>query len=91
MPDALEGETPIVRARVIRQLKDRPRLVDEGFREQLLENMVDNVEQRRTPSIIADRMSKETARSVADITEPVVRDAAAERFDQLNKTVFKNL
>lgn len=90
MPELTEemGE-PLVRPRLVELLKERPRLVDDRFRKRFLENLESNMRQRRTPEVMADRLSEETLRSVVDVTQPVVRDGARDRLEQFNETIME--
>lgn len=82
---------PILRPHLVEALKERPRLVDDRFRKALLESLERSMRERRTPEVMAERLSEETVRSVVDVTQPVVRDKARERLDNFNDSVMEGL
>ena len=89
--DRVEMDEPLLEPKVLQMLEDRDRVVDLGMRDKIIRNMKDNIRHRRTPDVLAERFSKETVRSVADITEPVVRDSMRDRLEQANETIMRDL
>jgi len=91
MPHDGEGQNPLVQPRVVRALKNRPRLVDMGFREEMLDNMEAEIIQRRTTDTVAHRISSEVAESVSNAGKPVVRNRVRDRMDKANEGILNRL
>lgn len=86
---------PLVQPRLIRLLKNRPRLVDFGVREELLEELEQQVILRRTPDNVAESMISQiirgTTQRASEVTEPVFKNRTAEKMSKINETRLKNL
>lgn len=91
MPHDLAEDEPLIQPHLVELLKERPRLIDKGMREKMLDNLARNMAERRTPAVVAERLSSTTVKSVADVSQPVVRDAASERIAQMNGTILENI
>lgn len=87
-----EGELkPLVQPRVIRALKNRPRLIDKGVRREMLEEMEQNVIERRTTGEVASRVSHTVMKSASDAGEPVVRNRMWNALERLNESILESL
>lgn len=80
-----------MKPRVIRALKGRPRLIDMGMREELLEEVEKNMEERRTPEVVAHRISHNVSSTLQQAGEPVVRNRVANMLGLANDTVIDEL
>lgn len=80
-------EDPVVRARIIRLLRARPKLVELEFRDQLLRNLEQNIEDRRRPS----NLSSSVSRTIERVTEPVIRDTVRDQMNKANETILRRL
>jgi len=90
-PDEQEETNPLVQPRVIRTLKDRPRLIDLGFRQEVLEQMESAMARRRSPDVIAERATQEVKQTAEEATEPVVRDRLRSRVEKANNGILNKL
>lgn len=87
-----EGELdPLVQPRVVRALKNRPRLVDMGFRKEVLEQMEDQIARRRTTDTLASRASHALVNALKDSAEPAVRSRVRDGLEVTNQTVARKL
>jgi hypothetical protein len=84
-PEDRELQDPLFEPRVIRFLKDRPRLVDKGVRKRLLEELENQVRERRKPDTVAEKAVRSVVRSVEQVGENVGRRRAKERLRQVNR------
>lgn len=85
------AEQPLLQPRVIRFLKQRSKLVDLGFREEVLEQLEAQIVERRTPSRVAEKAADETMNRARESTTPVVRDRVRERMEQANESMLDGL
>jgi len=88
---AEEGLNPLVRPRAIRLLKKRPKLVDFGLREEVLEQLDQNICKRREPEEIAERTVKRAFNEGADAAAPPVRERIRSRFESANQGILEDL
>ena len=88
-PDSgADDDPPLIEPWVFKMLKQRPRLVDRGYREQACDSMCEAIRDRRKPGALADRLSKGVASSVQEtgakvtreVAEGPIRQAAQNRF-----------
>lgn len=89
-----EGDSeiqPLMQPRVIRAIRSRPRLVDFGVRERMLEQLEENIKKRRTTDTVAHRMSSFIANIGKDSSEPVLRDVAKSQLDRANQGPLNKL
>lgn len=82
---------PLIEPRVIRAMRKRPRLVDDGFREELLRNIENNVENRRKPQNFASGAAMQAAEVLADSVAPVAEDIVGGIGSKANETVLSRL
>lgn len=81
-----DGELkPLVEPRVIRMLKERPRLVDKGFRKEILEELESAIVERRTTDTVSSRIAHELVDMTRDpatqVTKNRVQDTLEKRMD----------
>lgn len=86
-PDESIRDQPLCQPRLVRFLRQRPRLVDFGLREQALANLEHNMCERRKPDKVAEHASKQ----LQEAGEPVVRDTLREQLSQANERLFSRL
>lgn len=89
-PDSSPQE-PILRPVAVRALRKRPKLVDVEARDRVLEKLEMQISARRTPENIAEAMSRQSLQRVADLGQPVVRDAMKDRLDRANSNLLSDL
>lgn len=82
---------PLLQPRVIRMLRNRQRLINFGFREEVLEEMEETITRRRTTDTIAHRVSTTMADVMRDSSEPIVRDRIESRLSQANAGALNRL
>lgn len=82
---------PLVQPRIIRLLKDRPKLVMGDRREQFLEQLENSVAQRRVPDVVADRAAGQGFDRAKEAAQPVVRETMRDSMERLNERLLKNL
>lgn len=82
---------PLFEPRLIRLLKDRPRLVDRGFREEFLEQLEENVRERRKPDTVAEEMAKNLMRRFEDAGGSVVKNRARSALETANEGPLEKL
>lgn len=85
-PEQDKRTDPVLQPRLVRFLRERPKLVEFGMREKALESVERNIAERRTPEIMADRF----AMTAESITRPVMRDAARDRLENANEGILEN-
>lgn len=89
--DGEEELEPLLQPRVIRMLKNRNRLINMGLREEILEEMEETINRRRTTDTIAHRISTTMADVLRDSSEPIVRDRMENRLSQMNSGPLNRL
>lgn len=82
---------PLLQPRVIRMLRNRQRLINFGFREEVLEEMEETIARRRTTDTIAHRVSTTMADVLRDSSEPIVRDRMRNRLEKANAGALNRL
>lgn len=90
-PDENSEAQPIMQPRLIRTLKNRNRIIDFGWREEVLDQAEDVIEQRRHPDTVAERMVQHVKQTAEGAGEPVIRNRMKNRVNQVNDTVLDNL
>lgn len=91
MSDSGMREEPLIQPRLIRMLKDRPRLIDFGLREEVLAELDNQICERRNPQTVAERISDRVSSEVSNTTRPVVRRRVQERMERMNRERLQNL
>jgi len=71
-------DPPLVEPRLLEALRNRPRLIDFGYREMACESMCESVKERRKPAKVADRLSKQVAEAAQDTGARVTKQVAEE-------------
>lgn len=88
-PDSgLEDDPPLIEPWLFKMLKDRPRLIDKGYREQACDSMCRAIRERRKPDQVAGRLAssvannaqKTGAKVTKEVAEGPIRQAAQNRF-----------
>lgn len=90
-PDEPEEANPLVKPRVIGALKDRQRLIDMGFRREVLEQMESVIARRRSPDIVAERATQGAKQTAEQAAEPVLRERLKNRVEKVNDGVLRDL
>lgn len=85
------SDQPLLQPRIIRLLKDRPRLISFGLREDVLDELDAKMCQRRSPQSLADKLSDVLVNEASDSMRPAIRRRAEQRVSKMNETVFQNL
>lgn len=78
------SEEPILQPRVIRFLKNRPRLIDRGFREEFLEQLESNVSERRKPDTLAEKTVRGVFRNLEEAGSGVAKNKAQGALNKAN-------
>lgn len=87
-----DGEKePLMQPRVVKALKNRPRLVDFGVRKQMLEGLEESIAERRHPDRVSERASSTAAETAKQAAEPAARDVLGSVLDRANNTIFNRL
>jgi hypothetical protein len=88
-----EGEQlePLIQPRVPRLLKERPKLVGGGIREEFWEGLEQTMKERRQPDKVAEKTVREAFNQTADAAAPPVRDRVRDRLDNANSGILENL
>jgi len=84
-------DEPILKPRVIRALRKRPKLFNLKTREKVLEHLEEQVVQRRTPGRVAERVAHRSMQTASEAATPVVRETVQDRIEQANESVLKGL
>lgn len=82
---------PLVEPRLVRFLKDRPRLVDRGLREEFLEQLEYNIRERRKPDTMAERSVQEFFKRFEEAGGSVAKDRTKKALDKANKGPLNKL
>lgn len=91
-PDGAPPEDePVVRPRLVRALKNRPKLVGGRVREEFLENVEEALTERRKPDTVADRVASEAMRPVQDAGSRVVKKEARDKLVKGNQGPLRRL
>lgn len=90
-PDESSELQPLMQPRLVRFLKNRPKLVDRGVREEFLEEVEERMMERRKPDTVAERTVRRMFNEVADAAAPPTRRRVRERLSRANETVLENM
>lgn len=91
MADSGMSDEPLIHPRLVRKLKERPRLIDFGLRKEVLEQLDQELCRRRSPQEVANRLSDRVTDEVTNTTKPVMRKRATKKMDELNRTRLRDL
>lgn len=89
-----EGEDavkPLAEPRLVQFLKDRPRLVDRGLRQEFLEQLEQNIRQRRRPDTMAEKTVQQAFRTFEEAGGGVVRDRTRKALEKANEGPLERL
>lgn len=86
-PDA----QPLFEPRVVRFLKNRPRLVDRGLRQELFEELEYNIRERRKPDNMAESVVREGLKRFEEAGGRVAKNRTKQALDKANKGPLKRL
>lgn len=90
-PDNPARDKPVVQPRLVRFLKNRPKLVGGGLREELWEEMEQALTERRTPDKVAERGTKKAIQEAAGVADPVARRRIADAMESANEGPLEKL
>ena len=82
---------PLVEPRVIKRLKDRPRIVDWGVRKQFLEQLEKVAIERRKPGNVARGAVRTGFDRFQEAGEDVAKETTEEVLEKGNNSIFKRL
>lgn len=91
MPDGDGSPSPLVKPRVVRVLRDRPRMVDFGLREEALDELDTIMCERRDPANVAESAVRDGFNNAADAAAPPVRNLVRGRLQEANQGILDNL
>lgn len=89
--DSRGEKEPILQPRLVRFLKDRPRLVDKGLRREFLEELEREMVERRKPDTVAERMARSTMDRFNQATGKVARKKASAVVNKANDGPLQGL
>lgn len=89
--DEPSSSQPLITPRVPALLKDRPKLLGGGFREEFWEQVERNMAERRTPEKVAEKGVEKTLEEASQAAAPAARDRVANMADRANRRLLKNL
>lgn len=89
--DAEVSQQPLVEPKLIKFLKNRPRLVDKGLREEFLNELEHNVASRRQPDTMAEKTVQNFLRRFEEAGGGVAKERVRVRMEQANETVLNNI
>lgn len=78
-------EQPLFEPRVVEFLKDRPRLVDKGLREEFLDQLARNMRERRKPDTMAENVARDMMRRLEDAGGGVVKQRTRNALQRANE------
>lgn len=84
-------EQPLFEPRLVEFLKDRPRLVDRGLREEFLDQLAENMRQRRKPDTMAEEAARSVMKRFEDAGGGVVKNRTRDMLNQANEGPLQNL
>lgn len=90
-PDEVEQFEPVIQPRLVRLLKKRPRLIEDDFRKELLDELDKELCRRRAPDRLSDEAVRGMFNRAADSTAPPVRRRVRSRLEQANNGILENL
>lgn len=89
--DSAGEKEPLLQPRLIRFLKNRPRLIDKGMRKEFLEELEQEVVERRKPDTIAEKMARSAMGRVNNATGKVARRKARDAVNRANNGPLQKL
>lgn len=91
MSDSGMRDNPLVQPRMVRLLKERPRLINFGIREEVLDQLDGQICKRRSPQHLAERVSDVAIRDTSDAVKPVMRNRIEQKIENMNDEALNNL
>lgn len=90
-PEEQASQEPLMQPRLVRFLKNRRKLVGGKLREEILEEVERNMEQRRMPDTAAEKIVQNAMRRTEEVTGSVARKKAKSGINKINETVLEGL
>lgn len=84
-------DEPLIHPRVIRRLRERPKLINFGMREEFLEEMEKVVENRRQPGNIAEKASEAAFERFEEAGIEVTRNRTQNTLERANSSILRGL
>ena len=84
-------EQPLVQPRVIRFLKERPRLVDYGVRREFLEEVEKGVVERRRPDTAAERFVENIRNRIGNAGGTVAKERTKRVAERANEGPLRDV
>lgn len=81
-------DEPIVRAKLLRLLEERPRAIDYGARKKILREVRENVEKRREPDEFAGRIATSAVRGAEEVAIPALQGTVRSGLELGNRTIL---
>ena len=82
---------PLFQPKVVEKLRDRGRVVDAGFREEILDELSETMKERRTPGNVAGTAVRKAFNEAAEAASNPAVKRTEKVLDRANKTVLNNL
>jgi len=82
---------PLVEPRLVQFLKDRPRLVDRGLRQEFLEQLEMNIRERRIPDSMAERGVQQVFRRFEEAGSGVAKEKTRKAMKKANEGPLRRL
>lgn len=89
--DRPDGTQPLIEPRMIRFLKQRPRLIDKGFRQEFLEEFERQARERRDPGRLAEKTVDKVFARVRESTDEPVKRRARDAVSKVNEGPLSRL
>lgn len=85
------ADDPIIHPRVIKRLKERPRLINDGLREQFLQEMENVVTEKRKPQNVAESAVLRGFERFQEAGGGVAKKAVQTSLERGNESIFEQL
>lgn len=82
---------PLLQPKIIERLRDRPKLVDAGLREEFWDELANTARERRKPDRIAEEGVRKAFNRSAEAAAPPVRNRVRGKLEKANESVLNNL
>lgn len=82
---------PLLQPRLIRFMRDRPRLIDRGIRKEALDDLETIVAERRTTDSVANTVGRQVSSTLQDVTGRLARTETKKQLDKANQKQLKRL
>lgn len=84
-------EEPILQPRLVRLLKNRPKLIGGSVREDILEEIEKNITERRKPDRASERVVGRILDEAREASMPVMKGRVKDRMNKANEGVLNRL